>query len=298
MKRTCWLSVDFDFFVRSLAKWDWSHKEAPFFRGGFIWQTRVAPFVMQGVDLRTEMDPAIHASISPSLFWRFLEQVGYNFTNTDFYIVADSHAGATPIFNQVAHVQGDTPADVLVNFDAHHDLGYCDWARLQGMFEKKECTCDMWLCSLMKQWPDLESRIVFPDWMREESSIPKQKKQVRDLLPRDLWSRVKMDFFTTIDGTISPIVIEPDEELDVQCVFVCRSGAWVPPWLDADFIDFVGDGSKVIGRPPIDPFRHRDIAALEIRKDFSYEESVKLGKQWKQLMSQPLPTLDPDDFES
>lgn len=294
VRRTCWLSVDFDFFVRSLGAWDWAHRESPFFRGGFIWQTRVAPFVMQGLDLRVEMDPARHAEPKPYQFWDVLKHLGYDFTDTDYYIVADSHSGAGPIFDQMADELGGEPADVLVNFDAHHDLGYCDWARIQGLLEAGQCTCDMWLCFLMQRWPDLESRIIFPDWMREESSIQRQQKQIRDLLPRDLWSRVEMDFFTR-DDEISPLVIEPGEKLDVQGVFLSRSGAWVPPWLDGDFIDFAWAGAETIRLHPLDHYRDVDVPALEIRKDFNYEDAVKMGEQWKHVMSQPLPEFDPDD---
>jgi hypothetical protein len=286
MRRTCWLSVDYDFFVRSLGIWDWSHKESPFFRSGFIWQTRVAPFIMQGLDIREEMSPAKHARPLPSSFWSVLEQLGYDFTDTDFYVVADSHSGAGPIFNQMADELFGEPADVLVNFDAHHDLGYCDWARIQELADQETCTCDMWLCALMQWWEDFETRIVFPDWMREDSSIQEQVRHVRDLLPRELWRRVKMDFFTTDEGTISPVVIEPGEELDVQAVFVCRSGAWVPPWLDQDFVDFVMAGHEVIGQLPLDPFRESDVSALEIRTDFDYDEAVKMGEQWKQAMKE------------
>ena len=35
------------------------------------------------------------------------------------------------------------------------------------------------------------------------------------------------------DGTVPPVVFD--------AVFVCRSGAWVPPWHDQAFIDFVND---------------------------------------------------------
>lgn len=297
MRFTCWLSVDFDFFVRSLGEWDWAHKESPFFRSGFIWQTRAAPFLMQGVDLREEMDPEKYAEPKPYQFWDVLQHRGYDFANTDYYIVADSHAGAGHVFNQMANELGGEPADVLVSFDAHHDLGYCDWARLQGLLEAGECTCDMWLCFLMQQWLDLESRIIFPDWMREDSSIKKQEEHIRDLLPRDLWSRVEMDFFTR-NNYISLLVSSPGEHLDVQGVFVCRSGAWVPPWLDGDFLDFVRAGAKAIGLPPIDHFRDVDVPALEKRKDFDYDEAVKMGEQWNLLMKRgPLPVPSDDDDE-
>jgi len=253
VRRTCWLSVDYDFFVRSLIEWDWSHKESPFFRSGFIWQTRIAPFLMQGLDLREEMSPAKHARPLPSSFWSVLEQLGYNFGEPPVFVVADSHSGAGPIFNQMADEWFGEPADVLINFDAHHDLGYCEWSRINQLIEEETCTCDMWLGALMTWWPSLESRIVFPDWMKAEWTIKEQMDSIRKDLPKELWSRVEMGYFTADDGTVSDVVIKPGEKLDVQAVFVCRSGAWVPPWLDEDFIEFVEEGTQVAGVVPLDP---------------------------------------------
>ena len=55
-------------------------------------------------------------------------------------------------------------------------------------------------------------------------------------LPRDLRSRVK--------------VISEGQDWGVEKidrVHVCRSGCWVPPWLDKDFIEFVQSrGEKVV----------------------------------------------------
>lgn len=295
MRRSCWLSVDFDFFVRSLGAWDWSHKESPFFRSGFIWQTRVAPFLMQGIDLREEMDPLRHARPIPSSFWKILDQLGYDFSDTQLFVVSDSHAAAGPTFDQVAKEIIGEPAEVLVSFDAHHDLGYHDWSMISDLSEKGECTCDMWLCALMQWWKDFETRIVFPDWMREEGSMDEQFDSVRGLLPQELLSRVKMDYFTQDDGTISPLVSEPGEVLDVQAVFACRSGAWVPPWLDQGFIDYISEAGCVIGLDPITPFDNRDMPALELRTDFRYDDAVKLAEQWRSMHDEYLKKVRSSD---
>lgn len=282
--RTCWLSVDYDYFVRSLLDWDWGHQESPFFRGGFIWATRVAPFLARGMDLVAEMNPEEHARPLPLNFWSVLEQLGYNFNNVGAYVVADSHSGAGPFFNQLAESGWEEPADVLVNFDAHHDLGYCEWARIRKLAEEGTCTCDMWLGALLSWCPELEARIVLPDWLQKDSTLQEQIQSVRKNLPKGIWSRVEMGFFTEPDGTVSDVVSAGDEELEVTAVFVCRSGAWVPPWLDKHFIDFVDAGVDEIGLEPDDAFADRDVPALEPRSDFSMAEAKKLGEQWRLLM--------------
>lgn len=291
MRRTCWLSVDFDYFVRSLGSWDWGHRESPFFQSGFIWQTRVAPFIMQGVDLREEMDPETYAEPKPSQFWDDLQDLNYNLDIAPVFAVGDSHAGAAPFFDEVARRITGEPADVLINFDAHHDLGYCEWARINEMLKEGVCTCDMWLCALMKWWPQLESRIVFPDWMKEEYIIEKQLKSL-EALPRDVTSRVDMDFFSDDEEEINPVVIESGEQLDVQAVFVCRSSAWVPPWLDEDFVQFVRDGEDEMGSQALSPFK---TTPMEPRTDFDYDQAVLLAEQWKLLRSMPLPPPNDDE---
>lgn len=286
MKRSCWLSIDYDFFVRSLMEWDWSHKEAPFFRSGFIWQTRVAPFLMQGIDLRHEMDPGVHGHPKPDSFWNLLSQLGYDFDEYLPFVVDDSHAGAGPFFNHIAEMDLDEPADVIVNFDAHHDLGYCEWERLHGMVEQEVCTCDMWLGALLSWWPTLQARIVFPDWMKDEWTIEEQAENVQKKLPRKILSRVKMGFFTAENGTVSPIVIEPRERLSVTAIFVCRSGAWVPPWLDEDFIEFVENGEQEVGSVATEPFADSNVSALEPREDFDMGAAKLMAEQWKAVMTE------------
>jgi hypothetical protein len=300
MDKRTWLSVDWDFFVRSLGMWDWSHKEAPFFMGGFMWETRLSPFLMQGYDLVGEMDPQKWSRPRPQDFWNVLAEAGYGFDDLDFFVVADSHAAAGPVFSEVADRLGG-PADVLVNFDAHHDLGYCEWERIEMMIEKGECTCDMWLGALMMWMPELESRVVYPNWMKEESDLEAQWRHIREHVPKSVSDRIELGWFWD-NGQVSNTVIEPDEYLNVEALFVCRSSAWTPPWLDQPFLQFL-DGFEE--HSYVEPFSHdaaydRPVDALKPREDFSMKRAKKMAETMNLMREGKIPagiTFHPEDEE-
>ncbi|MHC4121588.1 MAG: hypothetical protein ACYSWO_29295 [Planctomycetota bacterium] len=279
MRRTCWLSVDFDFFVRSLIKWDWSQGESTFFQSGPLWQVRAAQFLMQGMNLRDEMDPDRYANPAISEFWHRLQSFGYDFSNHPIFVIGDSHAGAAPLFDEVARTLVGEPADILINFDAHHDLGYREWAQTSKMIADEKCTCDMWLSALMEWWPQLKSRIVFPDWAKADFTIQKQITHVGDHCPGRIFTRVEMDFYSGSLGPVSDLVCHPHEQLDVQAIFVCRSSAWVPPWLDRDFAQFVHDGEELVGSKALNP---SGVSPMDPRADFDFDEVFYLSELWKQ----------------
>jgi hypothetical protein len=116
--------------------------------------------------------------------------------------------------------------------------------------------------------------------MRKEHAISEQMKVLRSL-PGNMMGRVEMSFFTSDDGSISPLVAEPGDEFEVDAVFVCRSGAWVPPWLDQCFIDFVREGQRIMNTNPMEPFSDDDMSPMVARTDFDYDEAVKLGEMWR-----------------
>jgi len=287
MKRIrTWLSIDWDFFVRSLGVWDWAHRESPFFMGGAMWQIRMGDFCGKGIDLVEEMDPARHARPDPRTFWDVLVQLGYDFGETQYVVVADSHAAAGPVFYEVFQ-RYDEP-DVLINFDAHHDVGYCEYERIMERALEGVCTCDMWLGALMTWIPELRARIIFPNWMEEEGlTIEDQEETIEGHgFPNAYQHRIEMGYFEE-DGAVNPLVGGPDVEHVVEAIFICRSSAWTPPWLDEDFIQFVSGCEDVTG---IEPFNRDDeyegpTNALKVREDFSIEAAKAMGEHWKQLMS-------------
>jgi hypothetical protein len=284
MTTKAFLSVDWDYFVRSLGAWDWAHKEAPFFMSGEMWSIRLGPFLAQGFDLMEEMSPDKWARPKPTTFWSVLKQLGYNFDYIEDFVVAESHSAAAPSFYETARWHEEYP-DYIINFDAHHDLGYCEWARLHEMIEEGTCTCDMWLCALLEWLPGVEARIVYPSWLREEVSIDRQWENLEGKIPKKMFfDRVEMGFFEDEDGSIGEVVV-PGEDIEVLSLFICRSGAWTPPWLDEQFVEFVNEAARETGVEPevFESSQETGFNPLKPR-EFSIESAQLLADQWKDIM--------------
>jgi hypothetical protein len=249
--------------------------------GPALWSFRAQDFLRAGFDLREETSTEKYANPKPSEFWGALADIGYNFDATSFYLVADSHAAAGPLFAEVARLTGE-PADVVINFDAHHDVGYHGFQRTYEMVKEGRCACDTWLCFLLCEFPELQARIVMPDWMRDD--VVAQKRSVHENLPRKMWPRVKVGSFTTPTGRISQVARKGNEELDIEAIFVCRSSSWVPPWHDQEFIDFVVDGEEAAGLGVVEPYADKDfMPPLEVR-EFSWEAVEAMNDQMAEMM--------------
>lgn len=102
--------------------------------------------------------------------------------------------------------------DRVVSFDAHHDC----WESSR----KGSVMCDDWLRVWLEEKKGRRATWVRPDWL---------KKGLCEL-PKDMTGRVDVvhglkGLDLGLDGLVS--------------VHVCRSGCWVPPWLDGAFSGFV-----------------------------------------------------------
>jgi len=97
----------------------------------------------------------------------------------------------------------------ILNFDAHHDAGY------SYPIEQSVVGCDNWAELLIKKGSNIQ--VVYPAW----------KSCAFECEPT---SQVEIE--RVIDD-------DKDYEQVFDAVFVCRSGAWVPSWLDKDFDDFI-----------------------------------------------------------
>ena len=119
---------------------------------------------------------------------------------------ADSHAQAA----QAAVRMGVTE---VWNFDAHHDCGYegawddplrCGWVG-----------CANWMCAYALSGASLHVR--YPSWRLDAF-----RREVTPLCPVQL---------AIDDGCAVPLTFD--------VVFVARSSAWTPPWLDDHFETFL-----------------------------------------------------------
>jgi hypothetical protein len=120
---------------------------------------------------------------------------------------ADSHA-------QAAHPSLRRRYRDVWNFDSHHDAGY--EGRLDDVFRLGWVGCANWMCYYYLHGAAL--RVRYPRW-REDAP----RREVPPLCPVER----EID-----DGEGVPVVFD--------AVFVARSGALTPPWLDEAFYRFLG----------------------------------------------------------
>lgn len=109
----------------------------------------------------------------------------------------------------------DDVTEVLL-FDAHHDVGYRGDGDPDSVVDRGVYTCENWMLLYWAMGAHLEVR--YPRW----------RDYAVDVEPVP-WVPVNRRVDDEASGDDTP----------VDRVFVCRSGSWVPPWLDQQFLDFV-----------------------------------------------------------
>lgn len=234
------LVVDWDSFFRTpdigekdWQFYDWGHRESPFFIDGPLWYHRAATFL-------TNRRPLPGLTGEERKFWRRFD------VDPDAHLfTADSnaHAVSKGVYNDV---------DEVWLYDAHHDAGY-DPARaprlrakaVRDRLEKGVWDCSDWMILYYGMGARLHVR--YPRWKAwaleaDEPTLP----------DRHLDRQVD-------DGRNGPTT-------RIDRIFVCRSGAWVPPWLDRQFEKFlrrapIARGNRVVLEPT--PPREFTMQAVE-----------------------------------
>ena len=208
------LVVDFDYFFPnpresgrpdpSGAYWgDWGHAECAFFLSNTLWSVRAAEFLAQDRDL----PPVVPPAGGWAGFWnRFTFADGARLTYADSNI----HAG------EIEAPRDHRGFDSIHLFDAHHDSGYRADS-FEKFLDTQTYSCEDWmLYQQAKGCFDLT--VHYPTW--KPDGVDEQ----------------------VAHGSMTQQVLDDLQPLDIQFthVFVCRSGAWVPPWCDRDFVALVG----------------------------------------------------------
>jgi hypothetical protein len=197
------LIVDWDFFFPIDRSWDWVTTEevSPELLQA-LWIARAIPF-----DLSKEPLPTV---VSTEGFW---ERFRYRFGGKLY--VADSNKLA---YTAVLAEFSDRIADTGVwLFDQHHDCGYKPDAleRLAAA----GVTCEDWMLALSHLTGTAALHVRYP--AHRSDAFDAEPEPIINLDRR----------FDSLDDEMLPPFFD--------MVFVCRSGAWVPPWADEKFHQFV-----------------------------------------------------------
>lgn len=217
------LSIDWDYFFPMLeedgsALYDWGHREVTLYIDGPLWPMRAGAFMRQGLDL-----PGVNDHWTG--FWdrfRFAEGAQLYF--------GESHSWAA----DQRVTEGITG---LWSYDAHHDCGYhpedLTLAMTQGRYDCGSWVLCYWpqIADVRTHWDDpLDIHVRYPGWKDWRSA-------------EESCSIFDVDRATDLMGEETPVF---------DRVFVCRSGAWVPPWCDLDYEKFV-EGCPLVDRVDLGP---------------------------------------------
>jgi len=248
MTRKVWLSLDWDFFCREEPEWDWGHSEDGNIYQTIAWNIRATTALARGIDLRKETSLQ-HSKPAPARFWRSLERLGFNFDRVLGLGIADSHRHAYRFFKELP----DAQATQIVHIDAHHDLFY-SVPSLKHSDENDDPRCDDWhLLTLLRG--KLRSLVVYPQWkgLCEWEDL---LETITSVDTQSSWATARM-LQKIVDTCVWGDPHVPAVAGEVEGIFICRSGAWVPPWHDLAFNRFVqaaediaGEDSVVYGEDP------------------------------------------------
>lgn len=209
------LVVDWDYFfpnpfdggdhdaVADSHLYDWAHAET-LFHINRVWQTRASSFLYNGSSL-----PMCSGW---ETFWdRFTVAEDAPLFMAESNLYAATIPAGLGYSGSVTDV-ADWPWDSVWLYDAHHDCGYN--TTLEAWRERGTITCEDWMLVHHEAGSKLHMR--YPAWKTRAFEVEKR-------------TRVPVDRRFD-DGAAPPVVFD--------AVFLCRSGAWVPPWCDHQFEDF------------------------------------------------------------
>lgn len=242
------LSIDFDFFVREEPLWDWGHgedsKEISYEQT--VWSIRYSSSLLH---IPRATAPERYADFQPRLLplMTALAEKGVYmvYGKTGEFGYADSHKEAYPFFlrDKGRTVAERQPPDMLINIDAHHDCYNVN----------DELDCGNWLAKLMGRWVQPTRYIqLFPKWKEVEhplAHLPLTLQQFKD------WP-----------GTL-------DDPHRIRHIFICRSGARVPPHLDPMFTKFLNEVGEFAG--PARSYMYGDLWMRKCPSPKKYNEAYK-----------------------
>ncbi|MFA6971792.1 MAG: hypothetical protein WC208_10375 [Gallionella sp.] len=237
------ISFDFDFFVRENPLWDWGHSENKAMFLTLLWGIRYSD-----KKLYEECDPAKYADFMPEDTLLKLIKMGFTFKKKPLLYVSESH-------KDIYEVARGLERSEIYHFDAHHDL-YDDGGDLN---------CGNWGIKAIEQGLVEKYIWVAPEWGKEYDMM--------DLSDYCLTDEIQGHYYNDFLK-----IREKAKPIDIDAIFICRSGAWVPPHLDEHFFKMARGMSCFSGKAEI-------IGQLIDRKGYvpTKEEAAKQYKKQQKI---------------
>lgn len=203
------LSVDWDYFFPSGEKtdkwalWDWGHSEK--FGAELLqvlWQSRAVGFRHYKMDLPDTSGEEL-------TFWN-----RFKFSDDCKLFVGDSHKGA---------IRPEVSLSIFEvwNYDAHADCGYHKDA-LKNIKRDQRVACEDWMLgyNIVNALDGSDLHVRYPSW-RDYAMTDEPKPSLK--------------------GVDRQVDDQKPVDIIFDRIFIARSGAWVPPWLDDKWERFIDD---------------------------------------------------------
>ena len=234
------LDIDFDFFVKETTFHDFGYRESKFFMEK-MWDIRFITAYANPFgeprDLTKELISDDNAMNDVLDFIKKCKSVK-NWAISDSHLFAYKYIEDNAIFSIF---------DGIVHIDRHSDYNILE----------DNIHCGNWLRYIKEIIPEKIPIYWIPqsknDLYVDEKSIQKAMK-------------IKNKIFLK---SLNP--------LNVQRIYLCRSSAWVPPWLDSVYFKFQGELEKLFGAPICyDP--------VPKERTWDYEKLIKCAVEERKLV--------------
>ncbi len=241
------LSVDFDYFFMEKSQdpeewmyYDWGHRDGGSLFLETLWYHRAAYFLSNNKPL-----PGLTDLINT--FWS-----RFKFAHGCKLFYAESHSA---IYN----LKLRRSTTEVYSYDAHHDSGYhgeteTEEGRSQELYKyisNAKVTCEDWVVAYSLD--KIKVKVIYPQW----------KSWAIESEPKPL---------------IEPTDRSFDDELPVKKIFhnifVCRSGGWVPSWLDEHFDKFI-ESCPVEVKVNLDGITNRNFDYAVLNKEVQQLKEIR-----------------------
>jgi hypothetical protein len=210
-----------------------------------LWPSRGSAFVTNGLEL-----PMVDI---PENWWS-----RFNIAPDAVLEVSDSNlfSGAVNDYETYKHVW---------LYDAHHDLyGIKTEEQLEAWRDRGKMSCENWMFSHYLRGSKLHWR--WPQWHREA-------KNMRAEIPKFVGCDARKDDMGPLNG------------IRFDAVSICRSGCWVPPWCDEQFVEFYQSCpvDEIVGLEDTEPREYKEYLEQHVKMTRMMDDEIR-EKRAKNLL--------------
>ena len=221
MSKPILLSIDLDFFSFEDPYWDLAHREGML--PEVLWAIRLMSTAMSGINLvkETSFDKA---DFHPLKTLEVLREAGWQVSSDCKISLSDSHMYAFPAWDSLTNCR-------IVNFDAHHDLGYASRQDMRKRWKSKRIQCEDWLWFYLRRHVHTDAVNIFPSWKPGGDWPDHPHWDGSSVGRRVRGAQFSHELLEALAG-------------EVVAIHIARSDAWLPPWHDWVVPAMVGDMAR------------------------------------------------------